>query len=109
LEITPNVRFVKKGQKKEEPVENEVTIADETNDEPSATADDNDEDDDWFKVKSKSDVSESVNIDLPVVPDKTKKLSKTKLAKKLRKKNLLINQRIEYDDDGNVMQTNVFN
>lgn len=99
MEIAPKVRFAKKGQPK---------IEAETNDLPPKPAEDEEEEEDdddgdnWFKVKEKSDTLEQVTLDSLELPKKEKKLSKAKLAKKLRKKNVLINKRVEYDEDGNV-------
>ena len=100
LEIAPKVRFMKKGQKQE------------TDTKPSAEKEENianlqeqleeEEDDDWFKVKEKSNILDEIIVDLPVPTNKEKKISKVQLAKKLRKKNLLINKRVEYDEEGNV-------
>ena len=98
LEIAPRVRFMKKGQKTENQEEPSINLEQKEN----GDNDDDDEDDDWFKVKSKPDALDSVDVELPEHSAKEKKLTKAKLAKKLRKKNLLINKRIEYDDDGNV-------
>jgi hypothetical protein len=96
LEISPKVRFMKKGQKQEQTteIEEKEEIIDNTVEE--------EEDDDWFKVKEKFDAVEEATMDLPKPLDKAKRLTKTQLAKKLRKKNVLINKRIEYDEDGNV-------
>ena len=100
LEIAPKVRFAKKGQPKSDA---EIKITDETNDSPQEAAEDDDDDgDNWFKVKEKSDTLEQVTLDSLELPKKEKKLTKAKLAKKLRKKNVLINKRVEYDEDGNV-------
>ncbi|CAF1003170.1 unnamed protein product [Adineta steineri] len=109
LEIAPKVRFMKKGQKQEQSngddnksaIENDENIG--NGDHKNINDDENDEDDDndWFTVKKKSDTLEGINVDLPTPSQKEKKLTKAKLAKKLRKKNLLINKRIEYDDEGN--------
>lgn len=97
LEITPKVRFMKKGEKTNEtkPIEEEeksqsFQMIDENS---------NDGDDDWFTVKKVTDLPQ---VEIPEKVDKSAKLSKAKLAKKIRKKSLLINQRIEYDDAGNV-------
>ncbi len=101
LEIAPKVRFMKKGQKQEQTTDTDTKISIE-NDDNIENAEKEEDDDDWFKVKEKPDALEQVSIDLPDPSDKEKKLTKAKLAKKLRKKNLLINKRIEYDDEGNV-------
>ena len=100
LEITPKVRFMKKGQKQEtdtkpstEKEENIANLQEQLEEE---------EDDDWFKVKEKSNILDEIIVDLPVPTNKEKKISKVQLAKKLRKKNLLINKRVEYDEEGNV-------
>ncbi len=89
---------MKKGQKQEQTTEidEKEKIIDK------AEAEEDDDDDDWFKVKTKSDALEEATIDLPEPLDKEKRLTKAQLAKKLRKKNLLINKRIEYDEEGNV-------
>ena len=63
---------------------------------------DTDDDDNWFTVKKQSDTLEQSRFSLPEPSEKRKNLTKTKLARKLRKKNLRINKRIEYDDEGNV-------
>jgi len=86
---------MKKGQKQEQTteIEEKEEIIDNAVEE---------EDDDWFKVKEKFDAVEEATMDLPKPLDKAKRLTKTQLAKKLRKKNVLINKRIEYDEDGNV-------
>jgi hypothetical protein len=104
LEIAPKVRFMKKGQKQEEQTSDPDTKTSiETNDNNKNIEEEEDDDDDnWFTVKKKPDALEQVTIDLPKPLDKQTKLTKAKLAKKLRKKNLLINKRIEYDDEGNV-------
>ncbi len=87
---------MKKGQKQEQTteIEEKEEIIDNTVEE--------EEDDDWFKVKEKFDAVEEATMDLPKPLDKAKRLTKTQLAKKLRKKNVLINKRIEYDEEGNV-------
>ncbi len=103
LEIAPKVRFMKKGQKQEQTIDTDTKTSIENDDNIENTEKEGeDDDDDWFKVKEKSDALEQVSIDLPEPSDKEKKLTKAKLAKKLRKKNLLINKRVEYDDEGNV-------
>jgi hypothetical protein len=104
LEIAPKVRFMKKGQKQEQTIDTDAQISHEQ-EEIIDNADEEekeDDDDDWFTVKKKSDALEEATLDIPEPFDKEKKLTKAKLAKKLRKKNLLINKRTEYDDDGNV-------
>ncbi len=95
---------MKKGQKQEEQTSDPDTKTSiETNDNNKNIEEEEDDDDDnWFTVKKKPDALEQVTIDLPKPLDKQTKLTKAKLAKKLRKKNLLINKRIEYDDEGNV-------
>ncbi|CAF5138289.1 unnamed protein product, partial [Rotaria socialis] len=55
-----------------------------------------------FTIKKTSNTLEQTVIDLPESSQKEKKLTKAKLAKQLRKKNLLANKRIDYDEDGNV-------
>ena len=93
---------MKKGQKSDE---NEATPMEEEKSEGFQMIDENpNDDDDWFTVKKVSDLPETVDeeIDLTDKTEKTKKLTKAKLARKLRKKHLLINQRIEYDEEGNV-------
>ncbi|CAF4621324.1 unnamed protein product, partial [Rotaria magnacalcarata] len=67
------------------------------------TEDEDDDEEDWFTVKRTSDTLEQATIDLPEPVEKEKKISKAKLAKKLRKKNLLVNKRVEYDEEGNVI------
>ena len=52
---------------------------------------DDDDDDDWFKVKEKAEALEEITTELPERMDRDKRLTKAKLAKKLRKKNVLIN------------------
>jgi len=99
LEIAPKVRFMKKGQKQEQTPDTDT----KTSIENAEEEEDDDDDDGWFTVKKKSDTLEEANIDLPERLDKEKKLTKAKLAKKLRKKNLLINKRVEYDDEGNAI------
>ena len=100
LEIAPKVRFAKKGQPK---TDAEATVTEENDgNAQEATKDEEDNDDNWFKVKEKSDTLEQVTLDSLELPTKEKKLSKAKLAKKLRKKNVLINTRVAYDEDGNV-------
>ncbi|UJR37181.1 hypothetical protein I4U23_029889 [Adineta vaga] len=110
LEIAPKVRFVKKGQKQEQSTtdvdpksadEMNNTFSDEVNGEKKE--DDDEDDDNWFTVKEKPDALEEISIDLPERSDKDKKLTKAKLARKLRKKNLLVNTRVVYDDEGNVI------
>jgi hypothetical protein len=102
LEIAPKVRFIKKGQKQEPPdTKSSIEKTDDIEQE--------EEDDSWFTVKPKSDTLEEINIDLPDKTEKEKKLTKAKLAKKLRKKNLLINKRIEYDEEGNVSSKIIIN
>jgi len=87
---------MKKGQKQEPPdTKSSIEKTDDIEQEEE-------EDDSWFTVKPKPDTLEEINIDLPDKTEKEKKLTKAKLAKKLRKKNLLINKRIEYDEEGNV-------
>lgn len=95
---------MKKGQKQEETAETDTKTSTENNDSFANVKeeDDDENEEDWFKVKEKPDALEQINIDLPEPSDKDKKITKAKLAKKLRKKNLLINKRIKYDDDGNV-------
>ncbi|CAF0773063.1 unnamed protein product [Rotaria sp. Silwood1] len=107
LEIAPKVRFVKKGQKQEQSVDTDIKASIEhknnieNNSEENKDDDNDDDDDNWFTVKRTSDILEQETVNLPEPSEKEKKLTKTKLAKKLRKKNLLINKRIEYDDEGN--------
>jgi len=98
LEIAPKVRFMKKGQKQEQTPDTDTKPSIE-----NAEEEEEDDDDDWFTVKKNSDTLEKANINLPEPLDKEKKLTKAKLAKKLRKKNVLINKRIEYDDEGNAI------
>jgi hypothetical protein len=103
LEIAPKVRFMKKGQKQEQTIDTDTQLSHEKEEIiDNADEEEKDVDDDWFTVKKKSDALEEATFDIPEPFDKEKKLTKAKLAKKLRKKNLLINKRIEYDDDGNV-------
>ena len=93
---------MKKGQKqtetKDQQTEMETTLVDgqEENEQSEPN------DDDWFKVKPDSNTLEQFEIETRETNEKKKKLTKAKLAKKLRKKNLLVNKRIEYDDQGNV-------
>lgn len=98
LEITPKVRFVKKGEKPNEtkPIEEEKSEGFQTIDENL-----NDGDDDWFTVKKVTDLPQ---VEIPEKVDKLAKLSKAKLAKKIRKKSFLVNQRVVYDDAGNPIQ-----
>ena len=101
------MRFVKKGEKSEPSTDVELPTTDEKKENLDAAKDEGDEsDDDWFTVKKKPDALEQLSVDLPPASEKKKELSKTKLAKKLRKKNLLINKRVEYDDEGNVSVSN---
>lgn len=118
LEIAPKVRFTKKGQSQEQPTDSDRKLSAEENEKPengveennnnsNATGfandnDDEDDDENWFTVKSISKGFDEENINLPERSTKENKLTKAKLAKKLRKKNLLINKRVEYDEDGNV-------
>ncbi len=101
LEIAPKVRFMKKGQKQEQPTNGDTELSTETK-EKFENNEEEDDDDNWFTVKEKPDALEQASIDLPKRTEKETKLTKTQLAKKLRKKNVLINKRIEYDDEGNV-------
>ncbi len=100
LEIAPKVRFVKKGQKQEQTTD--INGEEENTDKAEPAAEEEEDDDDWFKVKEKPDALEGITTDLPELSNKEKKITNTKLAKKLRKKNLLINKRTKYDEDGNV-------
>jgi hypothetical protein len=104
LEIAPKVRFMKKGQKQEQSNDTDDKSSTETKDniENPEKEEDDDDDDDWFTVKKKSDALEQAEFDLPEPIEKGTKLTKAKLAKKLRKKSILINKRVEYDDEGNV-------
>ena len=109
LEIAPKVRFMKKGQKQEEEEQpsttnGETKAAGESSDRFSHEVIGEDEDDDegWFTVKEKPEALEEISIDLPEKQDKYKKLTKAQLARKLRKKQLQINKRVEYDDEGKV-------
>jgi len=104
LEIAPKVRFMKKGKKQEQTTDTDTKTSIEKNDniENAEKEEEDDDDDNWFTVKEKPDALEQVSIDLPEPSDKEKKLTKAKLAKKLRKKKILINKRVEYDDEGNV-------
>ena len=109
LEIAPKVRFIKKGQKQEQSAndDNKSLAEGKINDdnhkpENKDTEDEEDDEEDWFTVKRTSDTLEQATIDLPEPVEKGKKISKAKLAKKLRKKNLLVNKRVEYDEEGNV-------
>lgn len=110
LEITPKVRFVKKGQKEEQPTDADAPTTEEKTENFNITKDGDEEesDDDWFTVKKKPDALDELNADVPPILEKKREVSKTKLAKKLRKKNLLINKRVKYDDDGNVSPLNCF-
>jgi len=99
LEIAPKVRFMKKGQKQEQTNDTDTKPSIENNDAEQAEDDD---DDDWFTIKKNADALEQATIDLSKPLDKEKKLTKAKLAKKLRKKNILINKLLKYDDEGNV-------
>ncbi|CAF3667749.1 unnamed protein product [Rotaria sordida] len=105
LEIAPKVRFMKKGQKQEQSIDTDTksSIENKNNTEEENKDDDDDDDDNWFTVKKASDTLEQEIFNLSEPLEKEKKLTKTKLAKKLRKKNLLINKRIEYDDEGNAI------
>ncbi|CAF2142988.1 unnamed protein product [Rotaria magnacalcarata] len=110
LEIAPKVRFIKKGQKQEQSTNGDSkSLADDKNnddnhkEENKDTEDEDDDEEDWFTVKRTSDTLEQATIDLPEPVEKEKKISKAKLAKKLRKKNLLVNKRVEYDEEGNVI------
>ncbi|CAF4402918.1 unnamed protein product [Rotaria sp. Silwood2] len=110
LEIAPKVRFIKKGQKQEQSADistkssiennNNIEHSEEENKDDDDD-DDDDNDDNWFTVKKVSDILEQETVNLPEPTEKEKKLTKAKLAKKLRKKSLLINKRFEYDDEGN--------
>ncbi|CAF4018771.1 unnamed protein product, partial [Rotaria sp. Silwood2] len=110
LEIAPKVRFIKKGQKQEQSIDistkssiennNNIEHSEEENKDDDDD-DDDDNDDNWFTVKKVSDILEQETVNLPEPTEKEKKLTKAKLAKKLRKKSLLINKRFEYDDEGN--------
>ncbi|CAF1301233.1 unnamed protein product [Rotaria sordida] len=105
LEIAPKVRFMKKGQKQEQSIDTDTksSIENKNNTEEENKDDDDDDDDNWFTVKKTSDTLEQEIFNLSEPLEKEKKLTKTKLARKLRKKNLLINKRIEYDDEGNAI------
>jgi hypothetical protein len=107
LEIAPKVRFIKKGQKQEPSVDTDTKSSIEKTD--NIEQEEEEEDDSWFTVKTKPDTLEEINVDLPDKTEKEKKLTKAKLAKKLRKKNLLINKRIEYDEEGNVSSKIIIN
>lgn len=94
---------MKKGQKQEQPSDTDTKSSAETKDNfQNAEEEDEEDDDNWFTVKTKPDALEQANLDLLERAEKETKLSKAKLAKKLRKKNLLINKRVKYDDEGNV-------
>ncbi|CAM2714458.1 unnamed protein product [Rotaria socialis] len=101
LEIAPKVRFIKKGQKQEQST-NENNNNNKNHEEEDKTEDEDDDDNDLFTIKKTSNTLEQTVIDLPESSQKEKKLTKAKLAKQLRKKNLLANKRIDYDEDGNV-------
>lgn len=102
MEITPKVRFMKKGQKQTTDTEPSVEKEENVENIQSQLDEEDNDDDDWFKVKEKSNISDEIVVDLPQPTAKENKISKVKLAKKLRKKNLLINKRVEYDEEGNV-------
>jgi len=96
------LKFVlwKKGQKQEQQID--TPIENKKNNFENIEIED-DDDEDWFTVKEKPEALEQAIIDLPNPSGKEKKITKAKLAKKLRKKNLLINKRVAYDDEGNVI------
>lgn len=104
MEIAPKVRFMKKKQKHEQSTEPDTEPPEEQlNPMTQAENEDEDDDDGWFTVKQKSAPLDDIDVDLSAAAvDKEKKLSKAKVAKKLRKKNLLVNKRVKYDDEGNV-------
>ena len=90
---------MKKGQKQEIDT---ATSTEKFDTQENNDAEEEEEDEDWFKVKEKPDPLEELTVNLTESNDREKKITKAKLAKKLRKKNVLINKHIEYDEEGNV-------
>lgn len=101
----PRVRFMKKNQKAS--VDDKTEIIDERKDE---VEDEDEDEDDWFKVKKDSETLEQFEKNKEEMneekKEKKKGLTRSKAAKKIRKKNILINQRVEFDENGNVRKEN---
>ncbi|CAF0886043.1 unnamed protein product [Didymodactylos carnosus] len=128
LVTTPKVRFLKKRLAQQEKKQEKLTTS-QDNDHPMPVnqrrtaaeqisliefnADEGN--DELFTIKRTEKYDDTPHINSAqldksndiVARPKRDRLSKVKLAKKLKKKNLLINSRVQYDDDGNPINQSV--
>ncbi|CAG0887160.1 unnamed protein product [Cyprideis torosa] len=120
LVVRPRVRFLDKLNiklKSSEP--NELALCDTGPGdhaltmpyEESASEDENKSEDDFLVVKRENhglEEDEPIKLEEQVVSNKTKKpLTKAALAKKMLRKNVAINQKIRFDDDGDVSEATI--